>query len=572
MSASLINLVLFACIYNRLFVTLVLVFKLSGYWQSMSINNAWWKGCIIYQIYPRSFMDSNADGIGDLPGITSKLEYVASLGVDAIWVSPFFKSPMKDFGYDISDYKDVDPIFGNLYAFKDLLEKAHSFGLKVIIDQVLSHTSDQHPWFEESRQSRDNPKADWYVWADPKPDGTPPNNWLSLLGGASWTWGVHREQYYLHNFLESQPDLNFHNPDVRQAQLDNVKFWLDFGVDGFRLDVINFAFHDKQLRDNPVITEGDSKTYQVGSYMPHSRQRHVYDISRPETTKFLMELRELLDQYPGRVCLGEISDSNQLELMGQYTADSDKLHMAYTFAFLRRRSSSGYIREVIREAEEKIKDGWACWSFSNHDVVRCPTRWGYDDDPLLYPRIALAGLLCLRGTVSIYQGEELGLPEAKVPYELMQDPFAFEFWPRCKGRDGCRTPMVWQDSEKAGFTSGEPWLPIDVKQRNLAVESQENQPNSNLHFTRNLIAWRNKQPALIVGDIEVIDCENDILCWMRESDEQKLLVALNMTGDTLTHKIAFDVKQVLEGHGFDGRLEDGCIVLEPYQALFAEVY
>jgi len=368
----------------------------------MTAKTPWWKGAVIYQIYPRSFMDSNGDGIGDLPGIVDKLDYVASLGVDAVWVAPFYQSPMKDFGYDISDYKGVHPIFGSLKDFKELVDKAHSLGLKVIIDQVLSHTSDQHPWFQESRQSRDNPKADWYVWSDPKEDGTPPNNWLSMFGGVAWVWNSEREQYYMRNFLECQPDLNFHNPDVRQAQLDNIKFWLELGVDGVRLDVINFAFHSEGLENNPKARE--TNTIQASPHMPYSYQKHIFDISRPENIDFLVELRKLLDQYPNATSIGEISANKPLAIMAEYTSGGDKLHMAYTFSFLRRRSSSEHIRKVLRETEAKIGDGWPCWSLSNHDVTRSLTRWGGDVDLRAYPRVSLAMLLSVgcRWTVRTY--------------------------------------------------------------------------------------------------------------------------------------------------------------------------
>ena len=299
-------------------------------------NNGWWRGGVIYQIYPRSYQDSNGDGIGDLPGITQRLDHIAALGADGIWLSPFFKSPMKDFGYDVSDYCDVDPMFGTLNDFKALVARAHALGLKVMIDQVLSHCSDQHPWFVESRASRDNPKADWFVWADAKADGTPPNNWLSIFGGSAWQWDTRRCQYYLHNFLTSQPDLNFHNPAVQDALLDTVKFWLDLGVDGYRLDTANFYFHDAQLRDNPGEGAPDPSKPDpaVNPYNPYAWQRHLYDKSRPENLPFLQRLRALLDQYPDTTMVGEIGDDDGLARVAEYTAGGDKLHMAYCFDLL----------------------------------------------------------------------------------------------------------------------------------------------------------------------------------------------------------------------------------------------
>ncbi len=291
-------------------------------------NNEWWRGGVIYQIYPRSYQDSNGDGVGDLPGITARLEHVAQLGADGIWLSPFFKSPMKDFGYDVSDYRDVDPMFGTLDDFRALVARAHELGLKVMIDQVLSHTSDQHPWFKESRSSRDNPKADWYVWADAKDDGNPPNNWLSIFGGSSWQWDTGRLQYYMHNFLSSQPDLNFHHPDVQQALLDDVRFWLELGVDGYRLDTANFYFHDRELRSNPGRGQPRADDPAVDAVNPYGWQRHLYDKSQPENLEFLRRLRALLDEYPHTTMVGEIGDDDGLGRMAEYTSGGDKLHMA----------------------------------------------------------------------------------------------------------------------------------------------------------------------------------------------------------------------------------------------------
>lgn len=320
-------------------------------------NTPWWRGAVIYQIYPRSFLDTNGDGVGDLPGIIERLGYIASLGVDAIWVSPFFRSPMADFGYDIADQRDVDPLFGTLDDFDRLLARAHALGLKVMIDQVFSHTSDQHAWFRESRQSRDNPRADWYVWADAREDGTPPNNWLSIFGGVAWKWEPRRRQYYLHNFLSSQPDLNFHNPAVQQATLDYVKFWLDRGVDGFRLDSINFCFHDAQLRDNPAKPESERVGRGFSPDNPYAFQYHYYNNTRPENVGFLERLRALLDQYPGAVTLGEISSEDSLATTAEYTAPG-RLHMGYSFELLVDDYSAGYIRATVEKLEATMRDGW----------------------------------------------------------------------------------------------------------------------------------------------------------------------------------------------------------------------
>lgn len=536
-------------------------------------NNPWWKGGIIYQIYPRSYMDSNGDGIGDLPGITSKLDYIASLGVDAIWLSPFFKSPMKDFGYDVSDYCDVDPMFGTLDDFKALVARAHELGLKVMIDQVLSHTSDQHPWFTESRSNRTNPKADWYVWADPKPDGTPPNNWLSIFGGSSWQWDTQRQQYYLHNFLTSQPDLNFHNPEVFQANLDNMRFWLDLGVDGFRLDTVNLYYHSAGLENNPPHPEGMPYINSVDASNPYVRQTHQYDLSQPENLNFLKAMRDLLNEYDDRGMVGEIGvdHTDPLQRMAEYTAGGDKLHMAYTFDLLSSEHSADYFRQVITTFKANAGDAWPCWAASNHDVKRSATRWGEQEDPNQFPLVSMAMLMSLRGSVCLYQGEELGLPEADVPFEALQDPYGIEFWPEYKGRDGCRTPMVWDNSEQAGFSHAKPWLPVDPRHLPLSVEMQEQQNDSTLHKMRQFIQWRQQQPALIKGDMELVEETGEAFVFTRQSDEQSLLVAINMTGTELTVPYSGTLKSVLTGHGFSGRYENGAMVLPPYQALFAEV-
>ncbi len=335
----------------------------------------WWRGAVIYQIYPRSYLDANGDGVGDLPGIIQRLDHIAALGVDAIWISPFFKSPMADFGYDIADYRDVDPLFGSLDDFDRLLAKAHGLGLKVMIDQVLSHTSIEHAWFRESRQDRSNPKADWYVWADPREDGTPPNNWLSLFGGCAWQWEPRREQYYLHNFLVDQPDLNFHHPDVQQATLDNVRFWLDRGVDGFRLDAINFCFHDAQLRDNPAKPAEKRFGRGFSPDNPYAYQYHYYNNTQPENLPFLERLRALLDEYPGAVSLGEISSEDSLATTAEYTRDG-RLHMGYSFELLVDDYSAAYIRDTVSRLEAAMTEGWPCWAVSNHDVERAVSRGG----------------------------------------------------------------------------------------------------------------------------------------------------------------------------------------------------
>lgn len=536
----------------------------------LSAGNAhWWRGAVIYQIYPRSFMDSNGDGIGDLAGITAKLDYVARLGVDAIWISPFFMSPMRDFGYDISDYRQVDPIFGALEDFDRLLERAHALGLRVLIDQVLSHTSDQHEWFKQSRSSRDNEKADWYVWADAKPDGTPPNNWLSIFGGSAWQWDSRREQYYLHNFLTSQPDLNFHNLAVQDQLLDEVRFWLERGVDGFRYDVANFYFHDQQLRDNPAWGEqrprGDRSTWLNN---PYSRQRHLFDKTQPENLAFLQRLRALMNQYGAITSVGEIGDDDALAVMASYTSGGDKLHMAYTFNLLGDTLSGHYIREVVETVEAGIADGWPCWSIGNHDTVRVVTRMGGAKGPPELGNVLLALMLSLRGSSCIYQGDELGLSEAEIPFDRLQDPYGIAFWPEFKGRDGCRTPMPWDEqAANAGFTSGEPWLPVSTEHKPRAVNTQQERSDSVLRRTQRFLRWRKTQPLLSTGAIRMHDAPDSCVLLSRTDGHHTLVGAFNLSGATVELACPFPAMPV-DGHGMAGKLADGVIVLPPYEAWF----
>jgi alpha-glucosidase len=488
----------------------------------------WWQGGVIYQIYPRSFKDSNGDGIGDLRGITQKLDYVASLGVDAIWISPFFKSPMKDFGYDVSDYRDVDPMFGSLADFDALLARAHELGLKVMIDLVMSHSSDQHPWFAESRADRDNDKADWYVWADPKPDGTPPNNWLSIFGGSAWQWDSRRQQYFLHNFLISQPDLNFHCKAVQDALLDVARFWLDRGVDGFRLDTINFYFHDQELRDNPPLPMDQRNSSIAPQVNPYNHQNHLYSKSQPENLAFLERLRALTDQYDARACLGEVGDAQRgLQIMGQYTEGDKRMHMCYAFEFLEgRRATAGWVKEVFDRLAAEAPDGWPCWAFSNHDVARHATRW---DLPDAAQRAYVTLMMSMRGSACLYQGEELGLPEAEVAFEDLQDPYGIEFWPEFKGRDGCRTPMVWDvQSEYSGFGTVKPWLPVSPDQADLAVDRQEAEPEAMLHHYRKAIALRQAHLPLLVGAQTAMTANGDLLSFKRAVEGEEIFCVFNL--------------------------------------------
>ena len=534
------------------------------------MTTQWWHGAVIYQIYPRSFLDTNGDGVGDLPGIVEKLDYVASLGVDAIWISPFFKSPMADFGYDIADYRAVDPLFGSLEDFDRLLDKAHGLGIRVMIDQVLSHTSSEHAWFLESRESRDNPKADWYVWADPQPDGTPPNNWLSIFGGVAWKWEPRREQYYLHNFLAAQPDLNFHCPDVQQATLDNVDFWLARGVDGLRLDAINFCFHDAQLRDNPPKPAHLRVGRGFSADNPYAYQYHHYNNTRPETLVFMEQLRALMDRHPGSAALGEFSSEDSLATMAEYVGDT-RLHMGYSFELLTDDFTVAYIRGTVENLEAKMPHGWPCWAISNHDVQRAVTRWGGADPSDDLARQLVALVCSLRGSVCLYQGEELGLGEAEVPFESLQDPYGISFWPKFKGRDGCRTPMPWSSDGQAGFSAAPPWLPIPADHRARSVQAQEADDGSVLNATRRFLRWRKQHPALVHGDIAFLDTPEPVLAFTRTQGEQSLLVAFNLSADAATCALPGGLSPApLDDHGLlAGHVEAGHLHLPPRGVYYA---
>ncbi len=540
-------------------------------------NDNWWRGGVIYQIYPRSFADSNADGIGDLPGITAKLDYVAKLGVDGIWLSPFFKSPMKDFGYDVSDYCDVDPMFGTLEDFKALVERAHALGLKVMIDQVLSHSSDQHPWFKESRSSHDNPKSDWYIWADAKEDGTPPNNWLSIFGGNAWQWDTRRSQYYMHNFLTSQPDLNFHNPLVQEALLQTVKFWLDLGTDGYRLDTANFYFHDTQLRDNPARGRPATDEANVSPGNPYAWQWHKYDKSQPENLVFMQRLRALLDEYPNTTMVGEIGDVDGLGMVAQYTAGDSMLHMAYCFDLLGVAHSASHIHGVLQRFNQVVGSGWPCWALANHDVTRLATRWGGAQPPQALLRMAAALQMSLRGSLCIYQGDELGLPEADIAFEDMQDPYGITMWPDSKGRDGCRTPMPWQSKVKDigfeinGHAESKPWLPISEAHRALAVDVQEQHSSSLLQFYRQLLTWRKSQAALIHGELQLLAPHDQVLAYVRACAGQKILCLFNMSSSAAQWALpaGISVQAELTQSGLQGAtLNKATVSMSPWAGVF----
>ena len=524
----------------------------------------WWRGAVIYQIYPRSFQDSNGDGIGDLAGITARLAHIADLGADAIWISPFFTSPMKDFGYDVSNYCDVDPLFGNLADFDALTARAHDLGLRVMIDLVLSHTADVHPWFTESRANRSNPRADWYVWAEPKPDGTPPNNWLSVFGGSSWAWDARREQYYLHNFLTSQPDLNFHCDAVQEALLDVARFWLQRGVDGFRLDTINFYFADKYLRDNPSLPKELRNDSIAPGVNPYNHQLHVFDKNQPENLDFLRKFRAVLDPYHA-AAVGEVGDAQRgLEIMAEYTSGRDKVQMCYPFELLQpKRATAAVLVETFSRLAAAAPDAWPCWSYSNHDTQRHVTRWGLSEAAA---RCYCTMLMCLRGSVCLYQGEELGLPEADLAFEDLRDPYGIEFWPEFKGRDGARTPMIWvTDNANGGFSTAKPWLPVTAAHLSRAVATQSADPGSMLQHYRSALAFRRAHAALRDGAMSLPKAIQDAVWFVRSGSGETLFCAFNL-GEA---PVSMDLP---EGHWRDvgGDLvgapaRDGQIRLGPWQ-------
>jgi alpha-glucosidase len=494
----------------------------------------WWRGAAIYQIYPRSFTDSNGDGIGDLPGITAKLDFVASLGVDAIWISPFYTSPMRDFGYDVADYCDVDPIFGTLADFDTLVARAHVLGLKVVIDQVYAHSSDLHPWFAESRASRANPKADWYVWADAKADGSPPTNWQSVFGGPAWTWDARRGQYYMHNFLKEQPQLNLHNPDVQEAVLGIARFWLDRGVDGFRIDALNFVMHDPDLRDNPPAPDrGRTRT------RPFDFQLKLRNQSHPDIARFIERIRALTDEYANEhrviFTMAEIGGDNSDAEMKEYTAGDRRLNSAYGFDFLYAQAlTSDLVCRTVAQWPAESGTGWPSWAFENHDAPRAISRWCKQGDVDAFLRLKLALMAALRGNVILYQGEELGLEQDDIPFELLQDPEAIANWPLTLSRDGVRTPLPWQaDLPHGGFTHGIPWLPLSEKNLGRAIDRQESDPNSLLHLTRALVGLRKKEPALRFGTAEC-RAEGALLDLRRSHGGERVRCLFNLGEQPIT--------------------------------------
>lgn len=486
----------------------------------MADEYRWWQRGVVYQIYPRSFGDSNGDGLGDLPGITARLDYLQRLGVDAIWISPFYPSPQADFGYDISDYCAIDPVYGTLADFDTLLAAAHARDLRVILDLVPDHTSDQHPWFRESRASRDNPKRDWYLWRDPAPDGGPPNNWLSNFGGSAWEWDAATGQYYLHSFVVEQPDLNWRNPAVEAAMFDVMRFWLDRGIDGFRVDVIHGILKDAEWRDNPP-----NPAWREGMD-PYKSQLQIYSRNRPDSHAIIAQMRSLLDGYPGdRVLIGEVYAPNE-ELMVYYGPNLDEAHLPFNFQLITLTWSAVALQEAVDAYEAALPPGgWPNWVLGNHDRHRVASRVGPTQ-----ARVAMLLLLTLRGTPTLYYGDELGMTDVPIPPEYVQDPWEKNVPGIGLGRDPERTPMQWDATPFAGFSPVHPWLPVapDYATMNVAVEEAD--PASMLTFTRALLALRRATPALEVGTYRSLPSgDAEVFAYMREAGPDRLLIVLNLS-------------------------------------------
>jgi alpha-glucosidase len=489
-------------------------------------SHPWWRGAVIYQIYPRSFADANGDGVGDLAGITRHLDYVAGLGIDAIWLSPFFRSPQADFGYDISDYRDVDPLFGTLADFDALVARARALGLKVIVDQVWSHTSDQHPWFAASRASRSGEHADWYVWADAKADGSPPNNWQSVFGGPAWTWDARRGQYYLHNFLPQQPQIDGHRPAVQDALIEVARFWLERGVDGFRLDAINFLMPDPALTDNPPAPDDGSPRTR-----PFDFQLHRFNQGHADIPGFLARVRDLTDAMGDRFTVAEVGGADAAREMRAFTAEERHLDSAYGFDFL---YATALTPQLVADALAAWPDtpgtGWPSWAFENHDAPRAVSRWIDAEHRQAFARAKMLLLICLRGNPIVYYGEELGLTQVEVPFEQLRDPEAIANWPRTLSRDGARTPMPWAADEPGlGFSPATPWLPVGPDHANLAVDRQKADMGSMLHWSRTAIALRRAHPALRTGSVHVIHADDALLAFERCEGDERLLCVFNLS-------------------------------------------
>jgi alpha-glucosidase len=483
----------------------------------MSEQPPWWQRGVIYHVYPRSFLDTDGDGIGDLPGITRRLDHLQWLGVDALWISPIYPSPMVDFGYDISDHTAIDPRFGTLAQFDALVAEAHRRGLRVIVDYVPNHTSDQHSWFASSRSARDDPYRDWYVWRDPGQEGGPPNNWRSVFGGSAWTWDASTAQYYYHAYLREQPDLNWRHPGVQEAMLDVMRFWLERGVDGFRIDALRQLVEDDELRDNPPNPE-----YHPG-LGPYHALLPVYTADRPETLRAVARMRALADRYPDRLLIGELYLPIE-RLVAYYGENGSGVHLPSNFHLILAEWHGRCVAELIAAYEAALPPrAWPNWVLGNHDRHRVATRVG-----VAQARVAAMLLLTLRGTPTLYYGDEIGMCDVEIPPEQVQDPWEKNVPGLGLGRDPERSPMQWDAGRNAGFTTGRPWLPVAVDAGRVNVARQRGDPASILTLHRRLLALRRERAALAVGAYEPLDAAGDVLAFVRRAGGDRCLVALNL--------------------------------------------
>jgi len=527
----------------------------------------WWRGAVIYQIYVRSFADGNGDGQGDFPGLIARLDYIAQLGVDAIWLSPIHPSPNRDWGYDVSDYDGIHPDYGTAADFARLLSEAHARGLKVLTDEVLAHTSDEHAWFRDSLKGGD--KAGWYVWAPPRADGTAPNNWLSAFAGPAWSYQPARREYYHHKFLRQQPKLNWRNAATREVAFAVLDFWLARGVDGFRLDVANAYLHDVSFENNPPVP-AKNRTAANWAHAPNL-QYHLYDSNLPDNIEVLDRIRRTVERYPDRFVMGEFSE--EPERSGCFAAPDKGLHSGYSFPLLTARELGPEFITTHYEMLAKYPKHWPSVAFSNHDVTRTLTRFGGKDPPQALARLMLALLFSLKGTALLYQGEELGLPEADLRRDQLRDPVGDLYYPLHKGRDGCRTPMPWDASaSNFGFSTGTPWLPLAPAHRALAVREQEQDRESTLHFARCFLAKRRANTALRAGEIEFLPSQGAVLAFMRTFEAQRILCVFNMSAEETTFE---DLRllqiEVLDIGCGEAKLSGSVLSVGPYAAWFARL-
>ena len=530
------------------------------------MTRPWWKGAVLYHIYVRSFFDSDGDGNGDLPGVEAKLDYVQSLGVDGIWLSPIHPSPNRDWGYDIADYEGVQGDYGSEADFQRLLDAAHARGLKIVLDEVLSHTSDVHPWFVESLTGgAEGPKADWYVWADPQADGTAPNNWLSVFGGPAWAYQPARRQHYHHKFLRQQPKLNWRSDAAREAALSVLDLWLAKGVDGFRLDVAGTFLHDEKLTPNPPVPMAERTRYDWSH--AGNLQRHLYDSNLPENVETLEVIRKRVEAHGDRFVFGEFSEEE--ERCGAYLSPSEGLHSAYTFVLLLARKLTPQFVKDHYATLAAHPNHWPTISFSNHDVPRTVTRFGGEDASPDLAKLMFALLLSLKGTTLIYQGEELGLPQASLSREQLRDPVGDLYWPYTGGRDGCRTPMPWANAPNLGFTTGTPWLPAVAEHADLTVEAQDADPESALNFARAIIDFRRDSAAMTVGDLTFLDLPDPVLGFVRRDGGEAIACLFNMSAEPrFVDAPELAGASLLEVRAGDAELRGGSIGLSEYAAVF----